>query len=59
MKFYTICPALEDTIPLISVNINNKIEKCKKFHTFDYPNEEKHKNRWTLLYLNRMNFHTF
>ena len=33
MKFHTICPDLEDTIRLISVNINNKIEKCKKFHT--------------------------
>ena len=30
MKFHTICPALKDTIRLISVNINNKIEKCKE-----------------------------
>ena len=30
MKFHTICPALEDTIRLISVNINNKVEKYKK-----------------------------
>ena len=59
MKFHTICQALEDTIRLISVNINNKIEKCKKFPGFDYPNEEKLKNRWKLLYLDRMKFHIF
>ena len=45
MKFHTICPALEETIRLIFVYINNKIEKCKKFTSFDYPNQEKLKNR--------------
>ena len=55
MKFHTICPALEETIRLISVYINNRIEKgairkCKKFTSFDYPNQEKLKNRCNLLY---------
>ena len=59
MKFHTICPALEETIRLIFVYINNKIEKCKTFTSFNYPNQEKLKNRWKLLYLNRMKFHTF
>ena len=49
MKFYTICPALEETIHLIFVYINTKIEKCKKFTSFDYPAQEKLKNRWKLL----------
>ena len=44
MKFHTICPALEDTIRLISVNINNKVEKYKKKTPFDYPTLEKLKN---------------
>ena len=48
MKFHTICPALEDTIRLIFVYINNKIEKCRNFTCFDYPYEEKLKNRWKL-----------
>ena len=46
MKFHTICPALEETTRLIFVYINNKIEKCKYFTGFDYPNEERLKNRW-------------
>ena len=58
MKFDTIFPALEETIRLIFVYINNKIEKCKTFTSLDYPNQEKVKNRWKLLYLNRMKFHT-
>ena len=49
MKFHTICPALEETIRLISVNINNKIENVRNFTRFDYPTQEKLKNRWKLL----------
>ena len=52
MKFHTICPALEETIRLIFVYINNEIEKCKKckkFTSFDYPHQEKLKNRCKLL----------
>ena len=49
MKFHMICPALEETIRLIFVYINNKKENVRNFTRFDYPNREKLKNRWKLL----------
>ena len=50
MRFHTICPAIEDTIRLIYVNINNKIENVRHFTRYDYPTQESLKldrNYWT------------
>ena len=50
MKFHTICPALEETIRLIFVHINNKIENVRNFTRFDYPTQKKlTENGWKLL----------